>query len=473
MSNSNSILGASEFRFLENDFEFTQDGNLIIPFERSAPYRTSNGVTIITVPEEAALDSSGNLKEGFFSEEFEFELEIENTLTQRFTRSIYYTYPQVVDDGGGGDSGGETPGNEIKCEDPNAANYGEKGDCIYQSGPQPPTEEPTAVYLPFLISYNPTYEPCSFKNLDSTYNVYIKKETSNDTIFGKPLYNDQQGKLINDFVEQQGYRYITLYGENHKKRYYEIKQQVVQSNQDAPDDYYYYIDEFGFTTCTPPPTVYRIDVEVSQNKGNESTNKAIMCDRKLTGNPSAYRYQFTVYVTEDPNKSNFTIADKVLYNSDGTRMDINTLSISTGYGIGYPDMIKSLDGNDVYLLRQVSNTATNEYFYRVESQRIFTCGDNGAPGGDTGGTTYTDCDLLSYNISPTEAGNPSRTEIVCNERYYIWDGSNWINKPDPNTPGGDSNTPGDSDGEGGGGGGSPSSDRTGGPFEQPDGGDQR
>lgn len=385
---------------VESFFKWTPNGNLVVEIRRLIELTGNNIENVSFSDERDALNSKGELKDGYVREEIEFEILLDDNDKSVTKQTAYFYYKYTISE-----------------------------------------EEILPPYLPIELSISRQDTSfCDDPSLLETRTFYVKTSELTEAqinnvqnggfVFGADLYVDafRQGQLLRDFKDLWDgkltngdtayYTFFPNATSYEDKKYYRIGERDTTNST----GYFnfgkisYYVASDTEQTCTKKPTVYLLDVLISPDLGDGKDNFNAICNG-LEG----LRQPLQVYVDEDPTTSSFNLAGKRFYDIQGNPLSQSSFQVTNRSG----KTVRAL------YVKQSFPREIPYFVLSFNSDGSVSAGGNAVRTCNRASETLSDCDLLKDNIAPD---NPDTT-IFCNGRTYAWNGNVWYGiKPNIGTP---------------------------------------
>lgn len=422
---------------LEDQLEWDTYGDLRVVGERDIVF---GGIGENQSIEEAtwfmALDTDGNLKDGYREEEIEVEVLAGVGNNQRVvgTKTLKYYYKIT------GDDSQEIPG----CTDPDDPNYNpnatiDDGSC--ENNQDPGTERLQSILGYFIQDQR---NPCLELNSGNSTPIRIwwykdYPEPFGQLVFAAQTYDDQVPQPLNlggyshVVFPDSGYGNKTLYRINSRLSKTEDFKNGFVGNEEP--ELIYFIEKENAVECKEQQRLQKVTVQLSTAFPNTETTRQFICNSIQT---------VDVYIKKDLTLPNSSFASTVLFADEfGVNVAPSSLfNISTPFGLSTANIIKLANGQGLvdedkyFILERLTQFVTDDdrvvVAFRVNQTSSGTCGVDGNDGGGGDSEELTDCEIKDRNISPEDLRNGPRYTIICNGEKYIWspDALEWIRESD-------------------------------------------
>jgi len=369
-------INISNFDILQDTIEKDDNSNLRFKIQRTVnvvpPNNGSYNVTV--VDENSALDTNGNLREGYESEDLDFIIKVGNQQIKKVTKRFYYNYVR-------------------SNEDIQFRQY----------------------TMEFLIKAK-----CEGA-IGETKSILVERKSTENTladINNNLLYLNETGNILGTNPQKPGSNYTDDFIAQYpfvkvpsvSKDIFELEEyDIPAANRPYPNvtkGIRIRTDRSYPCTTTPPQRDrYRIKCNYGALNG-QSQNDAI---ESLCAQDSRYAVTSFTFVVLDNN--NLSKGKELYIEIDGKLTPANKDTINMGRGMGFITKTSFQGGEKVFRV----GTKTIEFEDKeVEIfevlEEIGTC-----PNISQG------CYFIDRNINPTTSNI-----TACDRRTYIWNGSTWI-----------------------------------------------
>jgi len=403
-----------------SDFRLDDNGNLEVDISRDILVNdVQGGSGLEKATSRDAADGVGEPKEGYVSEDVEFDIYFSGEVITKYTKRFYYkvteppTQPQER----------FTPIN-----------------VLLSRSTSNPCQDLTSNNLVSLTLY---YD----KNSNSPYNIKLYSKQVKDNEQPAPFLWSGQDRNGNKF--QWAQFPDTNGGEAF---FYKIN----HPGDDArPDESYVEIlnSNADRKSCNVTRTTYPISLFLSANYSDApEVTKAMVCSTSYSGRGGSFtRQTINVFVLQNPNSEGFSLYQQTLFEEDGVT-PIHPLRLNLFGGIRTNNFVVKIADDDVapyYYLGE--STITTPLYKDVPCYRVGNQLDLCFVETDEGELTLNDCQILYNQLPPGSDGVPDdKDTLVCDNKTYTWNGTQWWEQQQEEGGNGNGNGNGNQTGGGGG-----------------------
>lgn len=369
--------------------------------------------------DENPLNEDGSLKEGYIKDEFDIEIQLGNNFETITTKKVvnYYKIVKKIPDGSGfssyraifsyGDSPCSYPEKKfeeiyIKTDNPLESNS-----FFYKREVPPDFGSDRGGNITFT-RYRATAP-------------FVRDDNTDPRSPGRGL---ETWVNFPDIDPDNFYKVLNIPNPNRS------------TEVGAGDNFLFYADPQTTISCNSnivDNRVYPITVFISNIGLDGNRNQKLMCgslDDNEEEELSKFVKELTVYVNQDPQDSNFTISDKVLYSSDGNSpIPISEFMINTPQGTVMANSIKAYGVEELYYTIsefQFSSGDNPSVYKRVSESPSGVCNrTSSADANRIPNPNLTGCRLVNSRLNPYNLKT-----TVCDGKEYRWDESQSYWKPE-------------------------------------------
>lgn len=376
-----------------SDFHLDENGNLKVSILRDIVVNDGSGLEKATTTD--AADNVGEPKEGYLSEDVEFDIYFGGEVITTYTKRFYYKVTE------------------------------------------PPTEPEKRFKSINVLLSRSTSNPCQDLTSNNLVSLTLYYDKNSDTQYNIKLYTQQVnvnespapflwlGKDSNDNQFQWAQFPDTNGGE---ALFYKIYHPSGDVN---PEDAYVKIlnTNADRKSCNVTRTTYPISLFLSPNYSDSpGVTKAMVCSPSYSGRGGSFtRQTIEVFVLQNPNSEGFSLYQQTLFEEDGVT-PIHPLSLNVFGSTRTNNFVVKIADDDVapYYYLGESTITTPLYkdvpCYRVGNQ-LDLCYVNP---NDDDPPPLADCEIRDKQLPPGSDGVPAdKDTLVCDDKTYTWDGEVW------------------------------------------------
>ena len=379
------------------DFRLDDNGNLEVDISRDILVNdVQGGSGLEKATRQEAADGVGEPKEGYVSEDIEFDIYFGGEVITKYTKRFYYkvTEPAVQ------------PQDRFKVIN-----------VLLSRSTSNPCQDLTSNNLVSITLY---YD----KKSDSPYNTRLYTQQVKDNEQPAPFLwsgtdnNDNQFQWA-QFPDTNGGQAF-FYKINHPGddvRPDEAYVEILNSNADRK-------------SCNTTRTTYPISLFLAPNYSDSpDVSKAMVCSPSYSGRGVSFNRQtIEVFVLQNPNSDGFSLYQQTLFEEDGVT-PIHPLRLNVFGSIQTNNFVVKVADDEVapyYYLGESTITTPlykNVPCYRVGNQLdvCFIDSTENPP------RELTDCEIIENNLIPGSEGGPPEDKITatCKGVSYTWNGTQW------------------------------------------------
>lgn len=381
-----------------SDFRLDDNGNLEVDIFRNIlvdDVQAGSGLRKATTTE--AADNVGEPKEGYLSEDVEFDIYFGGEVITKYTKRFYYKVT-------------EPPPDPLERFIPI--------NVLLSRSTSNPCQDLTSNNLVSLTLY---YD----KNLDSPYNTRLYTQQVNDNVSPAPFL--WSGKDSND----NQFQWVQFPDTNGGEALFRKIYHPVIGEDVNPEDFYVRIlnSNADRKSCNITRTTYPISLFLAPNYSDSpDATKAMVCSPSYSSRGGSFtRQTIEVFVLQNPNSEGFSLYQQTLFEEDGVT-PIHPLSLNVFGSTRTNNFVVKIADDDVapYYYLGESTITTPLYkdvpCYRVGNQ-LDLCYVNP---NDDDPPPLDDCEIRDKQLAPGSVGVPADKEtLVCDNKTYTWDGEVW------------------------------------------------